>query len=366
VDRKNQVALQPLVAGGLVVASMTHDWLVENGTWLVAFDLATGQRRWSVQLPPSLSGAGWWSRPVAFDGQRIYASRGGSAQVDEYLYALDPADGSILWRSEDLVDLGLGGTPTFLPGGDLVVCGEFLGSFIGFNHLRIDASSGATVWEFGRFISPESGSGSALGNRLYIPQQVGIGTRLARIHPTTGQAMYFSSVAGDGSWDAGVPLAISRTGPIYLQVQTYDSATGGLLGELVAFRDTGSSFQRLWSAPVGPSAWSTLAVESDGSVLVLSRDSRLQRLSPVNGSVLAQSVPLTVPSPTVTCRVAIDGVGKVYATTTPTWDGRLFAFDPNLNLLWRKSLITSPIGGPTLAANGTLLLATFDGGLEAH
>ena len=367
LDRPHQVALMPLVAGGLVVTSLTHDWQSEEGTVLVAVESATGRRRWSLTLPPSSSGLGWWSRAVAFDGTRIYASRGSNGLVDEFLYALDPADGSILWQSEDLVNLGLGGSPTFLPAGDLVVCGEFLGSFLGYNHLRIDAANGRTLWERPRFIGAEEGSGSVVGNRLYAPVYSAGGTSVARIQPDSGDLMYVSTPAGDGTSTSGVPLAIDRGGAIYLQVQTLDAAQNRTLGELIAWRDTGSNFQHLWSAAVGASAWSTLAIDGDGSVIVLGRDGRVQKRSSLDGSVLAASLaPVSVPWIPVTFRAALDATGKVYATVTPTWDGRLFSFDSDLRLLWRKELITSPLGGPTLARDGTLLLATFERGLEAY
>ena len=178
------------MTGDRILTSITHDWMDEQGTAIVAFELSTGRRLWSTILPPSDSGFGWWSRVIAVGDGRAYASRSSAGLADEYLYALDLNDGSILWRSEDLVDMGLGGSPTFLPDGDLVVNGEFLGSTLGYNHLRIDAGTGATVWDHARHMDPEDGGGAALGDRLYARFLVGGAFVVRRLDPATGLPMY--------------------------------------------------------------------------------------------------------------------------------------------------------------------------------
>ena len=42
----------------------------------------------------------------------------------------------------------------------------------------------------------------------------------------------------------------------------------------------------------------------------------------------------------------------------------LAAFDADLNLLWQRAATANPVGGPSLAADGTLILSTNSSGLQ--
>ena len=78
-----------------------------------------GQELWAIQLPYDFPGTSWRSRVSAIRDGQVYASRSGNTNAD-YLYALDPADGSIVWRSEDLIDEGSTESLAFAPNGDLI------------------------------------------------------------------------------------------------------------------------------------------------------------------------------------------------------------------------------------------------------
>jgi len=355
----SQIVLHPLVAGELAITMHVTDWTSEQGSWIVAHELATGRRVWSTQLPPSASGLGSWSRPLAARDGRIYAARGTSGPTDEELVALSAEDGSILWIAEDLVDVGLSGTPTFLPGGDLVVSGRFLGSFTGYDHLRIDAATGQTVWQHARFLDPEDGGGTALGDRLYLKLLTGGGIAVQRLDPATGLGWYASPSFPSDSNVSG-PIVVAPDGTVLALRRRPDQSC-----VLIALDDTGSALVSRWTRDIGPLLWSNVGVGPDGSIYALSADDGLVRLDPADGSVRDRTAALVAPDPVSTCRVAIDDAGTVYALLTPVWDGELFAFDADLDPLWSRSLVSSPFGGPTLAPDGTLLVATVGEGLVA-
>jgi len=356
---QSQIGLAPLVAEGRVVTMHTNDWMSESGSWIVAHDLATGRRQWATQLPPSISGFAWWSRPLAARDGRVYAARGNNGLLDEYLFALDASDGSILWMSQDKISLGLGGTPTFLPNGDLVINGEFLGPFKGYNHLRIDAATGETVWEHARHMDPEDGGGVALGSRLYFRELLGGLEVVRRIDPATGLILYSGPGIPVGSSAIGPP-AVAPDGTVLVTARQADFSTA-----LLALDDTGTSLDLRWRRPVGPTIWSNLGVGPDGSIYVLGEHAELLRLDPATGGVVDRTQPLVTPDPFTTCRIAVDDAGQVFAMLTPTWDGELYAFDEELGQLWHRAEISSPFGGPTLAPDGTLLLSTYSQGITA-
>ena len=146
---------------------------------------------------------------------------------------------------------------------------------------------------------------------------------------------------------------------------TFNRCGGTLTGELVAFDDTGSAIVERWSRAMGPVVWSNLGVGPDGTIYALSPDAGLQRLDPTDGALLDRTAPLVTPEPLTTARVAIDEAGHVFALLTPVWEGELYVFDADLELLWERSLISSPFGGPTLAPDGSLLIATNGEGIRA-
>src|SRR5437588_8501171 len=86
-SRYTRVLSQPVVAKGRVYAM---DGAVQVG----AYDAATGDRLWQVDLKPEEERGSSFGGGVAFWQDRLFASTG-YAQV----VALDPADGRVIWKS---------------------------------------------------------------------------------------------------------------------------------------------------------------------------------------------------------------------------------------------------------------------------
>ena len=107
---------QPVTGGNVVLSTRTQ---ALGDSWIVAQDLFFGTELWRLKLPPNFPDS-WSSRVSAVHDGQVYATRSGNTN-SEYLYALRPPDGSILWRSEDLIDEYGSESPSFAANGDLIV-----------------------------------------------------------------------------------------------------------------------------------------------------------------------------------------------------------------------------------------------------
>ena len=98
------VAQQAVIDGDIVVMSrMFNINNVLSGTKIVAHNLITGDTLWTKGLPVDFPSTDWRSRVSAFKDGVVYATRAGNTN-NSYMYALNALDGSILWKSEGLVD----------------------------------------------------------------------------------------------------------------------------------------------------------------------------------------------------------------------------------------------------------------------
>src|SRR5271157_1765907 len=86
-SRYTRVLSQPIVAKGRVYA-------MDGAVQVSAYDAATGDRLWQVDLKPDDERGNSFGGGLAFWNDHLYASTG-YAQV----LALDPADGKVIWRS---------------------------------------------------------------------------------------------------------------------------------------------------------------------------------------------------------------------------------------------------------------------------
>src|SRR5271157_4497407 len=86
-SRYSRVLSHPIVAKGRVYA-------MDGAVQVSAYDAAMGDRLWQVDLKPEDERGTSFGGGVAFWNDRLFASTG-YAQV----LALDPADGSVIWRS---------------------------------------------------------------------------------------------------------------------------------------------------------------------------------------------------------------------------------------------------------------------------
>lgn len=312
--------------------------------WIVALDLSTGDELWKIQLPIS-SDSNWWSHSFGIRDGQVYASRSLGIMKVDYLYALDVSDGSVIWRSEDLIDADIVETPPFAENGDIII-GTWRSLF------RVNRLDGSTVWSSGRTCPTQPGGCQATvsGNRVYIWDARFVEGQLALV-----------VVAFD--IDTGAELYASRAlslSPITIQqIALFADSAGGIYAPsarltpddaLIGLQDTGEALVERWRVPVDWVPWASFGVGPDGSVYSYSTAHEVVRLDPKSGDVLNTSMPIPY-SNRLLPRLAVDALGKLFLTAH-YGQGWLFSFDSDLSLRWQEAMPGAE--GPALGQDGIL------------
>lgn len=352
------VAQQGVVDNGLLVVNRISSFTIPTGTWIVAHEVATGAIRWQIQLPMNFPDA-WRSRVTGFRDGRVYASRSGNTNA-EYLYALSPVDGSILWQSQDLITETSTESISYAPNGDPITTGKVGGQTM---LLRIDATNGQTVWSAPRSCPTSGGCDAAVfSDRVYVFEAGGGGggPPLTAFDVATGARLYSSPGITQGFVQQVGPF-VGPDGTVYAPRTQNNAATDFL----VAFTDTGAALVEKWSVPIGYIPFASHAVGPDGSVYTYDPSLALIRLDPVDGSVLDTTGPLLHDFPAQP-RLAVDPSGKLYFTNGGFGNGRLTCFTPDLLELWSVPVTNVNVGGPVIAADGTLVVCGVGTDVRAY
>ena len=150
-------------------------------------NLDTGVEEWAIDIPFN---SGDWTTWVAgvMNGQ-VYASRAGNgASVWARLHALDVADGSTIWLSDDEISAGAYDGVVFAPNGDPIIA-----SFQ--DILRINHADGSTVWHAPRTASVSGNCGAAVhGEAVYVIDAAPGGHVIVRYDLAAGTEMYESEL----------------------------------------------------------------------------------------------------------------------------------------------------------------------------
>ncbi|MFG0326590.1 MAG: GC-type dockerin domain-anchored protein [Phycisphaerales bacterium JB037] len=358
-DYPNQFGASEFAAGeGKVFLDRTFDaGNPVGGSILLAYDLETGQELWNRSLPLDgvPIGDAQANRVVGYDGGRVYALRAGVSRVG-YLYALDPDDGSTIWRSSVQGFNAAPGTMTFLPNGDIITSGR--GPTAAGNGTtavlhRVDASNGDILWstDDSTWSPPGTGGNSAVvsldGQRIYVWDLDNDTLRVKALDAATGLPLYTSGdltlLKPSFNFAQQAPVMVGPDGTVYAP---------RLAAGLFALQDTGEDFIEKWRyVPITQGAFSTNAVGPDGSVYVMGgalapegfiQSFRLDRLDPATGQVMHSFTPnqdFRAP------RMAVDADGKVYLSDSEV---RLYCLTPDLSMLWMEFVGSIREGGPVL------------------
>jgi len=89
-------------------------------TRVVALDRRTGAEAWAVEVPNPQGYQYTYSRPAAYVNGRLIVTRADGYTKPASYYALDPANGSIVWTSDITVMEAQFQSPTISPDGDLI------------------------------------------------------------------------------------------------------------------------------------------------------------------------------------------------------------------------------------------------------
>lgn len=320
-----------------------------NDAFLVAMNIHTGAELWVRAVPPYPGGWVPWIAGVN-DG-KVYVSRGGASFAPLYAYSAET--GQILWTSEEDIDARPYDGVVFAPNGDLII-----GSFT--DLWRISGEDGATVWHSSRICSAAGNCGAALyGDAVYIADLASGGHAIVRYDLATG-ALQYTGDTMPGLVMQNTPFC-GPDGTIYLS-RTQNNPS---YDYFYAFTDTGSAITQKWSVPAAWTVASEFGIGPDGSIYMLKPGYEFVRLNPADGSVINSAG--YIPSPDIfIARMAIDAAGRVYLGNGSYEDGRLYAFDADLTLLWQTSVTDIYIGGPALGAGGTLIVCGVDTDIRAY
>jgi outer membrane protein assembly factor BamB len=359
-SRSAIVAQQGVACGDLFVTSRISSFTIPTGTWIVAHDLFDGDERWAVQLP-FRDPDEWRSRVMAIRDGHVYASRSGGEVNPATLFALDPADGSVVWESVDLIEERTTESPAFADDGDLII-----GNFSSL--MRIDKDDGTTVWEVPRSCPTSNGCSAAVfGNAAYVWEPSPQGPKVTRFDVDTGARRY-SSLALSAGFAQQLGLMVGPDGTIYCPRTQNNPATDFL----VALEDTGTALVEKWRRPLGYVPFASLGIGPDGTVYTYETvrldgeaDLTVLRLDPATGAVIDDSDPVRTNFPAQP-RIAIDAHGKVFLTNGGFSNGALVAFDADLTERWRQAIPNVNVGGPVLGDEGVLVVCGIGSNVVAY
>jgi len=324
--------------------------------WIVAQDLSSGDELWTTQLPIS-SDTNWWSHSFGVRDGQVYASRSLGISKLDYLYALDVSDGSVIWRSEDLIDADIVETPPFAENGDVII-GTWRSLF------RVNRLDGSTVWRSARTCPTQPGGCQATvsGNRVYIwdarVEEGQLALVVVAFDIDTGAELYASS-------------ALSRSSLTIQQIALFADSAGGIYAPsarvtpddvLIALQDTGEALLERWRVPVDWVPWASFGVGPDGSVYSYTTAHQVVRLDPKTGDVLntSMSIPFTN---RLLPRLAVDALGKLFLAAH-YGQGWVFSFDSDLSLRWQETVPGAE--GPAFGQDGILAVTGTGTELRAY
>lgn len=375
------IAWNPVVEGRRVFMVRQTDFPQNNpppnDATIYALDLDTGATLWTVDLP--FETGDWTTWIAGVKNGRIYASRSGNgASVAAPLYCLDAATGAILWHTAGgasplparyEITAGPYTAAVFAPDGDII-----LGSWRWIE--RFDAETGNLVWRTARIEQVGNTTGVVIeGNAVYTVDLInGTGNRLAfrKLDANTGAFLYRGPLMAGGLLHNG-PF-IGTDGRLYLNYsQNFDVSRDFLY----SFTDTGTAIVQNWRVSSGGGGeFSRWGVGPDGSIYSMTwtgtQDAaaagQLQRLDPATGSVLNTSD--TITADYMQIHMAVDSRGVLYVSNGNAGGlggGKLYSFNPDLTERW-----STPIdgnlnqGGPVLATDGTLIIASTGTDVRAY
>ncbi|HTV44882.1 MAG TPA: PQQ-binding-like beta-propeller repeat protein [Stellaceae bacterium] len=193
-SRYTQVMAQPVVADGRIYA-------MDGGVQVGAYDAATGNRIWQVDLRPKIDYGNSFGGGVAFWKGRLFVSTG-YAQV----FALNPANGKVIWKTS--VGTPVQSGPTVSDGRVFVVTVE--------NELvALAATDGRRLWSHNGI--PETASLLGSASPAVEGEVVVVGYSSGEIYALTvenGRVLWSDDLATSRGSDAVSALADIRGRPV--------------------------------------------------------------------------------------------------------------------------------------------------------
>ncbi len=311
-----------------------------NDSPIFCYDLQTGAQLWRVDLP--FNPGEWTTWLLGTSNGLVYASRSGNGSAGfAAIYALDQSTGAVRWTSQEQINANAYDGVVFAPDGDLIVSGSAA-------LRRVRWEDGTTRWSASRFGCSSGSCGAAVfGNAVYV----GASNVIRRHDLATGAFQYQSPPMLGGS--AQNTLMVGPDGTVYFHRGWVPSE----FSVLYAFADTGSRFLNKWQHPCAYAPFAEFAVGPNGWVYMLQDGDLLTALDGDTGAMRAIHLQPLGYSQT---RFAVDADGRVFVNDAAFPTAQLYSFEPDLTLRWTHPMRSGNIGGPALAADGTLVVADAD------
>ena len=330
--------------------SNTSDVL--NGSRIVMMDIRNGDTLWTKNLPVDFPNLDWRNRISAIRNGVVYASRSGNSNA-AYLYALDAADGSVIWKSDSLIDESSVEGLIFLENGDLIV-----GNIN--SVMRLNKVDGATVWQTYRLAYGDGAELAVYGSKIYGIINDLTQLKVAAFDTSDGQLLYKTEAIDNGLVQQQT-LFLGNDGTIYLP----RSQNNPITDSLYSFTDNGAGFTQNWSVPIHYIPFSSSGIGLDGSVYSYSRSGKVIRIDPVTGTITDSSQVILYGNASYP-RMSIDAAGIVNVTNGGFSDGAFFSFNANLTLRWQTPITNVFIGGPLIGWDGTLVICGVGSDIRAY
>ena len=287
---------EPMAVGndGTIYASVVIN-PTRLGSSLKAIDPTSGITKWTFQVESELSDS---SGPaIAPDGTVIVEFE------DEYVYALNPADGSIKWKffapKENGSWRGFTDSPVVDTDGTVYI--SYIGGTDGFIY-ALDGATGSTIWSQTLAGGDPSFTLGLNHTAYYFSNLTGYSTSLCALDTRTGHqiwdaqlAYYYPlapAVAADGTVYVGVSFSGTSEG-----IEALNGATGALV-----WTYTLPEYEIIGSR--GPGG-ASVAVAPDGS-LCFSTSAGMYCLDSVNVESLALSSSFAIGGSNVNLRLTLD------------------------------------------------------------
>jgi outer membrane protein assembly factor BamB len=326
----------------LAIVRMSNITDFIDGSRIVMMDIRTGNTLWMQNLPVDFPATDWFNKISAIHKGVLYVSRSGNSN-QSYLYALNAFDGSVIWRSESLIDESSSEGALILPNGDLVIGNRL-------TMLRINKVDGSTIWQTNRLAYENGAELLFYGSKIYgIVNDQG-DVKIAAFDTSNGQLLYTSAAIDAGLFQQ-VGIFAGADGTLYLPRSQNNPTTDFMY----SFTDSGSGFALNWNVPIGYIPFSSSGVGSDGSVYTYSRSGKVIRINPISGETIDSSM-VVLFGDASSPRMSIDAVGRVYVSNGGFSDGNFYWFNADLSLRWQETLESIFIGGPIIGWQGSLVL----------
>lgn len=195
---------------------------------MVAVDAATGERLWQIDAPVVAE----LSDVIAVDGTIYTTGPDLDGGEDRFVYALDPADGSVRWRRPSTVPHNSDGWPwhTLVVADGVVFVDEQNGI------TALDATSGDVIWEALPRVK-EPGIAMVADGTLFVGENNGPGaTTIIALDAATGTEQWKQAYASEGY--LGLIIGTVDATRLYIRIGPSD-------GEVIALdRSDGSEAWR--------------------------------------------------------------------------------------------------------------------------